>query len=170
MFVSTPMSTVSDDEYVRIRGMALNLIETLKKESNEAEKRFKPYYAAMTYASKNDFDKKAKAVEQDLSALRKSEHYVLILDRDVKISAYFEAGMALAYAESVDSPLQRRSTYFLRSNVTLPFMMEEVDRKYQRVEIFKYDNEDELQSIVKRYRTKFGVTRWESWGIEKEQA
>jgi hypothetical protein len=168
VFLSTPMSTVSDNDYVRIRGMALKLLETLEKANFNMDPRFSAYYAARTYASKKDFDKKAKAVEQDFAALRASQRYILLIDRDVpKTSAYFEAGMALAYAECVDSALQRRSTYFVRSDVALPFMMEEVDRKRSEVEILKYDNEDDLLSIVTRYQTTFASTRWKSWGIEE---
>jgi hypothetical protein len=170
VFVSTPMSTVSHKDYVRIRGMALKLIDVLEKGSEQADPAFSSYYAAKTYPSKSAMDTKPMAVEQDLAALRASQHYILILDRDVKTSAYFEAGMALAYAESVDSVLQRRSTYFVRSDVKLPFMMEEVDKKYQKVAIVRYKNEDELQSYVNRYPKKFHATRWESWGIDREPA
>ena len=169
VFVSTPMSTVSDADYVRIRRMALKLIDTLTTVSNETSPSPSVYYAARTYASKMEFDQKAKAVEKDLAALHASQHYILVLDKNVKTSAYFEAGMALAYAESVDSVLQRRSTYFVKSGVTLPFMMEEVNTKYKQVEKYEYKNEKELQATVMRYSDTFGVARWRSWGIEADQ-
>jgi hypothetical protein len=165
VFLSTPMSTVSDKDYVRIRGMGLKLLEALRKGSDAS---FSDHYAAKTYASKRQFDQKAKAVERDLAALRASQHYILILDKQVITSAYFEAGMALAYAEASDSHIKRRSTYFVRSGVTLPFMMQELRSKYSSVEIFEYEDEKDLLSTVARYPSSFGTTRWESWGIEEQ--
>jgi hypothetical protein len=170
VFVSTPMSNLLHKDYVRIRGLAVKLIDALKERSKQAVPAFSHYCAAITYNSKRKFDPEHVAVEQDLPALCGSQHYILVLDQDVKTSAFFEAGMALAYAKSVDSVLQRRSTYFVRSGVRLPFMMTAVDKKYQSVETYSYKNEDELQSYVNRYPKKFGATRWESWGIERGPA
>ena len=104
---------------------------------------------------------------------------MLILDRDVKTSAYFEAGIALAYARiqadrdktygiADDSVFRRRSTYFVRAGVKLPFMMEEVDRRYSSVKIWFYDNETHLSFLVEKHRAKLRATRWESWKIDKE--
>jgi hypothetical protein len=176
VFVSTPMSTVSAADYKQIRKMALRLVNTLEAAAKDALPCFSAYYAATKYASKREFDAKAVAVQQDLDALRASQHYILILDCEIKTSAVFEAGMALAYSQADDSYLQRRSSYFVKSGVKLPFMMQEVHTKYP-VQIFEYKNEDQLFSWVVRDLEKklgnekrFGITRWESWRIDKEPA
>lgn len=169
LFVSTPMSGLSNDEYRSIRKTALDLIESLKPKSTAGEKYFKPYYAAANYESKQDFDEKADAVENDLTALRESQNYILLLDRDVKTSAYFEAGMALAYGKSIDSELDRQFTYFVREGVSLPFMMEAVDRKYPMVTTYKYKDEDDLRRIARQVSKKrLSAKRWEIWDIDKE--
>jgi hypothetical protein len=179
LFVSTPMSSVSDEDYIRIRDMAVNIINLLKPDPGSAgASYFNSYYAASTYGSRSDFDLKTAAVEQDLDALCASQNYMLILDRDVKTSTYFEAGIALAYARmqadrdkaygiADDSVFRRRSTYFVREGVKLPFMMEEVDRKYSSVKIWSYENEAQLLSLVQKYLAKLRATRWESWKIDK---
>ena len=168
LFVSTPMSSLSENGYRSTRKTALDLIESLKPKSPSGEKYFNPYYAAANYESKQDFDEKAEAVENDLTALRESQNYILLLDRDVKTSAYFEAGMALAYCKSAESALDRQLTYFVREGVSLPFMMEAVDRKYSMVTTYKYKDEGDLRRIAIKYQNKLSAKRWEIWNIDKE--
>lgn len=167
LFVSTPMSSVTPQDYNRIRQMALDLVATVKKSAAAAGiSDFRAYYAATSYRTKKAFDAKTMAVKKDLSALRASENYMLIYDRAAPTSAIFEAGMALAYTEVSDNyAFERSSTYFHRKQVELPFMMQELPAKFKRVRKFRYTSEKALQDTAETYPLPF--KRWDAWNIDE---
>lgn len=143
LFVSAPMTSVSEKDYKKTRNLTLTAIKHIKDACQ-----FEKVYFAGQYIEKVDkVDPPSISANQDLNALRASRYYLLIYPSPLVTSTIVEAGFALA--------LKIPSLYLVHDINHLPFMLRGAAEAYApHVRILQFANETDLPRLIDQYSRK----------------
>lgn len=143
LFVSAPMTSVSEKEYKKTRNLTLTAIKHIK----DACQFQKIYFAGQYIDKANKVDPPSISANQDLNALRASKYYLLIYPSALVTSTIVEAGYALA--------LKIPSLYLVHDINDLPFMLRGAAEAYApHVRILQFANETDLPRLIDQYSRK----------------
>ena len=141
-FIAAPMSALSDEAtYKQNREAVLALVNHLIKEYGFLD----VYYAGKNVASKSQFTDSPVALEQDLSALRESDIFILVYPDKVLSSVLIEAGCAIAWGKPM--------LLLVRNQKDLPYLLQEAEKlddssQFPHIEVRVYKDEKSLKEQV----------------------
>lgn len=138
LFLSSPMSFDSEEEYQEVRQNCLQMMDLLKKKCQFNN----IYYAAEFIETMENFNASAHAVIQDIQALRQSDRFLLYMPKKMTTSAIFEAG----YAFRKNLP----TVYLCHKNQDLPFLMRDINDSFSRVRKYKGDNFSNIVNYIEQ--------------------
>lgn len=136
VYISSPMASHSEAEYVDDRQLMLKLATILKENCGFSE----VIYAGTGLPVRGGAEDKFLALEKNLRCIRKSGVFIFHYPARLPSSALFELGYALA--------LGKKILLFVRSHNHLPFLLRaaaQMDRITEHV----YKTEDELLGLVR---------------------
>lgn len=136
IFIGTPMASVRDEIYKKLRGDALELKRLLEEECG-----FEDVYYPGGVVNGIDWDGQEKAILNDFKLLKESEHYVFIYPKKVTSSILMEMGYAIA--------LSKNTLIFTHSRKSLPYMLQQSDKAIPNIRIYEYKSFKEILRIVK---------------------
>lgn len=132
IFISAPMSKLSDDQYIAQCNFLLKVKQTLT--SLEFSKIICP---AITVKDKLHFDGDTKAM-RNFKELKQVDCYILIYDKSLGSSILIELGYAIA--------LSKKIVVFYKGK--LPYLIEKAGENIQHIKTYKFKNYDSILEII----------------------
>ena len=138
VFISCPMSSLKDGkEYKQV-------LDTIKKITTIFHGfGHSTYSAILRIGNSRSMDPEHIAAETDLDALTKSRRFLMIYPQEVVSSCLLEAGYALINRVP--------STYFVRSDHDLPYMLRGAVEAYGNASRFVYQNPKDIPALVTKH-------------------
>jgi hypothetical protein len=137
LFVSCPMSSLNDKEYEQVGATIDSLVEKIKAAGHSV------YCARCRVGAGQKLDPEKVAAEEDFAALKASRNFVMVYPKRVVSSCLLEAGYALVSGI--------RSTYFVRRDDDLPYMLKGAIESFANVERVRFKDESEIVDYFVRY-------------------
>lgn len=140
LFISCPMSSIEGEEYVQMHA-TIKAIEDIMESSGHSA-----YSAIRRIGNSRALDPEDIAAETDLVALTKSRRFLMIYPRSLVSSCLLEAGYALIHGIP--------STYFVRSDEDLPYMLRGAVEAYANARRIRYRETSQILSLFEQYLGK----------------
>lgn len=145
VFLSSPMAAYETDaEYKAGRAEVKQVFDALKA------CKLRVFWAAEKIKSMDDFDALGVSVDDDLLAIERSRHFLLIYPEKLATSALFEAG----YAFHLGCPAH----FFVRDRDDLPFLMQELAGEGHSVAIHEIKEWKDYAGLAKQVKR-----HWKAW-------
>lgn len=138
VFVSTPMSHLSDSEYTSFH-------RACKKLNSQLSKIFISYevfFLAAQRDSKEKFQDSVETLKKVLAKINNLDKFILIYPQKTASSSLIEIGMALS--------MKKECLIFTKNKNDLPYLIKDI--YYSNVNIFEYST---IEEISKKLRTWF---------------
>lgn len=133
IYVSTPMASIDDEEYKKLRNYLFNVKEILSAMG------FSDIICPILEKdTKLAFDGKTKAIKDNFSNLKQVESILVIYPKKLPSSALVEIGYGIA--------LTKRMVIFYQEG--LPYILEEAGENIHHVKSFKYSSFSEIGQIL----------------------
>ena len=140
-FISCPMSSIEDNkEYKQMLDTIKKLDATIREAGHSA------YSAILRIGNSRSMDPEHIAAETDLEALTKSRRFLMIYPKEVVSSCLLEAGYALIN--------RIPSTYFVRSDEDLPYMLRGAVEAYGNASRFFYEDPKKISTLFAKHFDK----------------
>ncbi|MFI7078034.1 hypothetical protein ACIBO1_12160 [Micromonospora sp. NPDC049903] len=140
VFVSTPMASLPESEYPVHRQQIMTLVREIEQRSG-----LSCYYAGRDRPEIVDFPAVDLGFRDELRALARSRHFLLVLPLSNSSSALVEAGVAIA--------LGKPSIYFRHTSAVLPFLLRGAANSNHpdipRIRVYEYADFSELATLVR---------------------
>lgn len=133
IFVSAPMSSISDDEYKELRDNLKIICEILVK-----MKFTEVFCPAIEKDDPLRFDGKTKAIKDNFPHMKQADSMLIIYPKNVPSSVLVENGYGIA--------LTKKIVIFYKEK--LPFILEEAGGAIQNVKTYAYDCYDDIKNIL----------------------
>jgi hypothetical protein len=140
LFISCPMTSLKEEEFNQLRSIIDSMFECI------STKGYSIYCSIRKNRDRRVLDPEAIAAEGDLAALRASRNFLMIYPRKCLSSCLLEAGYALI------SGMQ--STYFVRHDYDLPYMMRGALESFDNVKCFRFREQREISDLFSRYQSQ----------------
>jgi hypothetical protein len=128
LFVSVPISSFSEPKAaLTFEQITLRLLHGLRSRLNK----WQIYCAAEAVNKRGGYESPAKATQDDLAALSRATHFLLLYPAKVPTSALIELGFAIARGLPIVTVTNSRST--------LPFMAQGLDSFHRSFSIIESD-------------------------------
>jgi len=141
VFLSAPMAALSQSGYEVQRNMALEVMETLKRDCGLKS----VFFAGESIKTVAQFDPNDAAIKDDLDAISKCKVFLMLYPARKASSVLFEAGCALA--------LGKHCVYFVHDRKHLPFLLREAEQAFTNVRVYEFKDLDELKKKLKNANT-----------------
>ena len=136
IFIASPMASVGEEAYAKIRKDVLELKRTLEEECGFDN----VYYPGQDLEGVN-WDGIEDATRYDFEQLKESEHYILIFPERATSSILVEVGYAIALSKNI--------LIFTNGRDLLPYMLKKADKAIKKnVRIYEYVNFSEIVNCV----------------------
>lgn len=135
IYVSTPMSSLSEHEYKKHRENLQSIVSQL--ETFQFDKIVCPIIYSKTPAS---FDGQKKTTKAVFSQIKEAECFLVILPHTDRSSSLVELGSAIS--------LTKRTVIFYRDS--LPFVIEKAGSTIEHVTAYKYNDVNDIIHILQR--------------------
>ncbi len=136
VFISAPMSGLSEEKYIELRENVQTIKEILLNHCGFEWLR----YVGDGIAATADFDGAVKALRENLRDIKQCEAMVVLYPDNIKSSVLLEIGYAIA--------LSKRIVLFTKSKEKLPFMLTQADVAIPTLKIFEYRQFSEIRRIL----------------------
>lgn len=141
LFISCPMSSIEDNKEYK------QMLDTIKKlDAAIREAGHSAYSAILRIGNSRSMDPEHIAAETDLEALTKSRSFLMIYPKEVVSSCLLEAGYALIN--------RIPSTYFVRSDEDLPYMLRGAVEAYGNASRFFYEDPKKISTLFAKHFEK----------------
>lgn len=138
VFISCPMSSIEDiKEYQQMLNTIKKIDATIQKAG------YKAYSAILRIGNSRSMDPEHIAAKTDLEALTKSRGFLMIYPKRVVSSCLLEAGYALIR--------EIPSTYFVRSDEDLPYMLRGAVEAYGTASRFFYQDTKKIPTLFAKH-------------------
>jgi hypothetical protein len=140
VFISCPMSSIEGQEYEEMHATIDGIVNKIGAAGHSA------YSAIRRIGNSRALDPEDIAAETDLEALTKSRSFVMIYPRSLVSSCLLEAGYALIHGIP--------STYFVRSDEDLPYMLRGAVEAYGNARRIRYRETLQIPDLFSQYLNK----------------
>ena len=140
VFISCPMSSIEGEEYSQMHAAIESMVEMIGATGHSA------YSAIRRIGNNRALDPEDIAAETDLNALTKSRRFLMIYPRSLVSSCLLEAGYALINGIP--------STYFVRSDDDLPYMLRGAVEAYANARRIRYREPAQILPLFQQYISK----------------
>jgi hypothetical protein len=140
LFISCPMSSIDGEEYEQMHATIEAMVDTIGAAGHSA------YSAIRRIGNSRALDPEDIAAETDLQALTKSRRFLMIYPRSLVSSCLLEAGYALINGIP--------STYFVRSDDDLPYMLRGAVEAYANARRIRYREPSQILTLFQQYLSK----------------
>lgn len=134
VYLSVPMASISEDEYILLHKYILGLKDILKSIGF-----IDVYSSALEINKRNAFDGKTKAMRDNFAILKQVDSILVIYPWKCPSSALVDIGYGIA--------LCKKTVIFYREG--LPYMLEEAGQYIKHVRTYHFDNYAEIDKILK---------------------
>lgn len=138
LFIGTPMASIDKTSYSQNRLDILSLIKCVKKHWSIKD----VYSPVQKIKSHDEFDGKEKAMEMDFTELKKSDYNIFIYPKKTPSSVLVEIGYAIA--------LLKRTIIFVKKRDSLPFMLQQADRRNSCIKIYTYNKFSDIIDLIEK--------------------
>ena len=134
LYISAPMSSVSEFEYYDLRDFLLSLKPILEKIG--FTRIICPHYYNPDY---NNFDGSTKAIKENFIELKQVDSMIVVYPESAPSSVLVEIGYGIA--------LCKKMIIFYKEDV--PFILKDAGNNISHIDSRKYSNYDEITHIIK---------------------
>ena len=138
VFISCPMSSVEDIKEYKQMLDTIKKIDAIIREAGHSS-----YSAILRIGNSRSMDPEHIAAKTDLEALTKSRRFLMIYPKEVVSSCLLEAGYALIS--------HIPSTYFVRSDEDLPYMLRGAVEAYGSASRFIYQDPKKIPTLFAKH-------------------
>lgn len=136
VYISAPMSSISDVEYGEQRQFLIRLEKLLREEIQFRD----VICPAIRISDKGQFDGNTKAIKENFINIKQVDHSIVLYPKQIPTSALIETGYGLA--------LTKQTVIFYREG--LPYMLKEAGETIQHIRTVKFDRFDDILEYIKR--------------------
>lgn len=143
VYISSPMATLSNDNYNYFQKSMVGIQQALKNHCKASI----VFYPGEKIPSKDQFDGKQKAIQNNFSKLAESEYLLAVYPQCLASSVLTEIGYALA--------LSKKIIVFVKNKSDLPYMLQEADITINNFHLYTYSKEDDIIHQIVSNGTSF---------------
>lgn len=132
IFISAPMSTISQSEYNELKSMLQGLEVVLK------EMGMRKVICPLLKSESGKLDGKARAIKNNFSNLKQVDSMLVIYPHNLPTSALVEIGYGIA--------LCKKMVIFYKES--LPYILDKAGENINHIRSYKYDSPDDIIQII----------------------
>lgn len=142
VYISSPMASLSNDDYLRFQKDMVQIQHALKKYCKASI-----FYPGEKISSKDRFDGKQKAIKVNFSKLGESEYLLVVYPNCLASSVLTEIGYAIA--------LSKKIIVFVKDKSDLPYILQEADIAIDNFHLYTYGKIDDIIHQISSNGTSF---------------
>lgn len=133
VYLSVPMASISEEEYIALHEFILRLKGTLEQIGFK-----RVYSSALNIDKQSNFDGKTKAMRDNFPTLKEVDSILVIYPHKCASSALVDIGYGIALCKKI----------VIFYGEGLPYMLEEAGEYIRHVRTYKFNDYDEIDGII----------------------